>query len=345
MPQLQTPSKQKSGTLERAKEIAPDAAKLVTAAGITGYTAVKGLNRKFAIDDAIAKAAEKAKLADPRFDPTTGKKLPLTSPVRAQQTADFTQAIKRPVLLQEATAAVGREKARLAKPSRFSRIKANLQNIRASMGGGQPAPSQAPATLRSAASNVRPAYKDVRANMEAANDMRGVRNAVGDMLDVGRRGSSILNSEIHPALTKVADVVKKGGKFGGKVVGYGALPLSLGMNFLAKKEAESFAQAQAGKSATGKPLPPTDAQKLAAATKAQKAAPKAAHTPTDTYNIGTKYDSILTEIEKGDYGDNTAQEIWNRLRPELEKNPAFLSAFENDPAFASARKELGYRKK
>ena len=345
MPQGQTKNNSNPSTVEQFKRTAPDIAKVVTGAGITGYTAAKGLKRKFAIDEAIAQAADKAKLADPRFDPTTGKKLPLTSPIRAQQTADFTQAIKRPVLVQEAVAAVDREKGRLAKPSRFSRVKANLQNIRASMGGGQPAPVSGPATTRAVAANIRPAYKGVKASMEAANDMRGVRNAVADMMDVGRRGPSILNSELHPSLTKVADVVKKGGKFGGKVVGYGALPLSLGMNFLAKKEAESFAQAQAGKAPTGQPLNPTPSQAQAAAAKAQKASQKAAHTPTDTYNIGTTYDKILTEIEKGDYGDNAAQEIWNRLRPELEKNPAFLSAFENDPAFASARKELGYRKK
>lgn len=345
MPQGQTKNSSNPSTVEQFKRTAPDIAKVVTGAGITGYTAVKGINRKLAIDEAIRQAADKAGLKDPKFDPKTGKKLPLISPIRAQQTADFTQAIKRPVLVQEATAAVGREKGRLSKPSRFSRIKANLQNIRASMGGGQPAPAPTPATTRAAAANVRPAYKGVRSTMEAANDMRGVRNAVGDMMDIGKRGPSILNSELHPSLTKVADVVKKGGKFGGKVVGYGALPLSLGMNFLAKKEAESFAQAQAGKTPTGQPLASTAAQAQAAATKAQKAAVKAAHTPTDTYNIGRKYDSILTDIEKGDYGDNTAQEIWNRLRPELEKNPAFLSSFENDPAFEKARKELGYRKK
>jgi hypothetical protein len=343
MPQ-QTKYKSPPATWERAKEMAPDVAKVVTAAGITGYTAVKGLNRKLAIDEAIAQAADKAKLADPKLDPKTGRKLPLTSPIRAQQTADFTQAIKRPVLVQEAAAAVGREKGRLSKPGRFSRIKANLQNIRASMGGGQPAPAPVPATNRVAAANIRPSYKGVRASMEAANDMRGVRNAVADVMDLGKRGPSILNSELHPSLTKVADVVKKGGKFTGKVVGYGALPLSLGMNFLAKKEAESFAQAQTGKSATGKPLPLTDAQKLAAAAKQQKTTPKAAHTQQHAFDLGTKYDGILGEIEKGDYGDNARQEIWRRLRPELEKDPAFLSAWENDPAFATARKELGYKK-
>ena len=172
MPQGQTKNNSNPSTVEQFKRTAPDIAKVVTGAGITGYTAAKGLKRKFAIDEAIAQAADKAKLADPRFDPTTGKKLPLTSPIRAQQTADFTQAIKRPVLVQEAVAAVDREKGRLAKPSRFSRVKANLQNIRASMGGGQPAPVSGPATTRAVAANIRPAYKGVKASMEAANDMR-----------------------------------------------------------------------------------------------------------------------------------------------------------------------------
>lgn len=352
------PQQKKDDRTLAQKIIASPKTKIIAGTAITGaYVGndiAKGLRRKAAVDQAIAAArrpvnATNPGIPDPKFDPQTGQKLSMSSQLRAGQTANFVQNIKEPLTNQGRGAAINREVKAMVRPDKLQTIKRSLTNIRASAGMGQPAPARVVLPKREAIAgiidkargNIAEPFDEAAKSLTAAKNIKEVRKAVGGMQKVGgvrpsafsRVAKAVGNKEINPSLTKGVNALKFGGKALSKVVGYGALPLSVGINYLAKREAESFADAQTQRPRTPPANPGSNnATSNSAGNNINEAKYK--------QELVTIYNDAIDFVEKQDYSDEVKrQTIYTRVLDALKGNENYQTIWKSD-AFKTQRSEL-----
>jgi hypothetical protein len=201
----------------------------------------------------------------------TGKPLPLNSPQRAAQTSKYTQDVK-PRLKQKMLEDLMKQESRTAASTG---LRANLQNVAASLGRGAPAnvPGGPPRTIsvtkdgKSGSKTVNPRRINVSAarerfaqygkGIDEATDLKGLKGVTADFLkNEGRM--RVLNTELSPGLTKG---LQTAGKIGRGIM-YAGVPVTAVADFMSIKEANDFAAAQkkklgGGGGDQGKPPPPT----------------------------------------------------------------------------------------
>ncbi len=344
MPQQQK-KKDDRGIVQRIIE----SPKAKVVAGTTVTTATAGamtssaLRRKAAVDEAIRIAASKQGLKSPELEKGTGKPLKLTDPVRGQQTVQFAKDIKKPLIKQEINAAIAREADALQRPGLGQRIGRAAQNVRASMGRGTPAPALAGNRIdavRQAYDRLEPSIDEMRPALKGATTVKDLKGVTSGLQKLGGR-SNILGKEISPKLTRIINPIKSGGKLFGKVTGLAALPVSVGVNLLAKKEAEDFATAQQKKQGnTGAPPKPASAAPAPTAT-------GKGYTIDDVANVSQLFNDIADKIENDknlDVNDNVKRQmVWKEFSTQINANPTYVKAWQNSTHFKQIKQDLGIK--
>lgn len=312
-----------------------------TTAGAMGMNAIK---RKEAIEEALGLAARKAGLRDPAFEKGTGNKLPITSPVRGQQTVQFAKDVKKPLIKQEINAAIAREADAIQRPGLGQRIGRTVQTVRASMGRGIPPPALAGNrvdAVRQAYDRLEPSIAEMRPALKSASTVKDLKTVTSGLQKLGGR-NTILGMEINPKLTKVVNFAKSGAKGVGKTVGLAALPVSLGLNALAKKEAEGFADAQQKKQGSG-------AGRTTAPVGAKPSQPQTAkaYTIDDVAKVSEIFNLVRDEIVNDpnlDVNDNVKRQmVWKKFSTQINTNPTYVQAWQNSSHFKQIKQQLGIK--
>lgn len=179
----------------------------------------------------------------------TGKPLPLTSPQRAGQTTKFTQDVK-PRLKQKMLEDLIKQESR---SGASTGLRANLQNMSASLGRGTPAtapglPARTYATRKGSAtttprrinfSAARDRFAQYGKGIDEATDLKGLKGVTADFLkNEGRM--RVFNQELSPGLTKG---LQTAGKIGRGIMWAGA-PLTAIADVASINEANKFAADQ-----------------------------------------------------------------------------------------------------
>lgn len=202
-----------------------------------------------------------APLKNPALD-ATGKPLPLTSPQRAAQTTKFTQDVK-PRLKQKMLEDLIKQESR---SGASTGLRANLQNMSASLGRGTPAtapglPARTYASRKGSAtvnprrinfSAARDRFAQYGKGIDEATDLKGLKGVTADFLkNEGRM--RVFNQELSPGLTKG---LQTAGKIGRGIMWAGA-PLTAIADVASINEANKFAADQKKKGGDqGKSAPP-----------------------------------------------------------------------------------------
>jgi hypothetical protein len=183
-----------------------------------------------------------------------GKPLPLNSPQRAAQTSKFTQDVK-PRLAQKMLEDLIKQESRTRASTG---LRANLQNVSASLGRGAPASATGgpPRTYKARINNssgrksgsytttprrinisaARERFAQYGKGIDEATDLKGLKGVTADFLkNEGRM--RLLNTEISPGLTRG---LQTAGKIGRGIMWAGA-PLTAVADFMSIKEANDFA--------------------------------------------------------------------------------------------------------
>jgi hypothetical protein len=195
-----------------------------------------GRQEKTVRDQTTGKSARKSVAIDPNVDPKTGNKLPITSPVRAQQNVD---AVKRAKSNLKWTAdwavdqAVERElDAAKGGKGRLAKFGNAVQNVKTNLGvgstaAGLPATSSRPGKPNMSFKEVRrplrkPALDKFKGQIDAATNKRDLVRTTKDMM-AHAKGNRLgfMGKELSPGLTKAIQT-------GGKITKYGAPALALG---------------------------------------------------------------------------------------------------------------------
>jgi hypothetical protein len=195
-----------------------------------------GFERKTVKDKTTGKNVRKIVDIDPNVDPKTGKKLPITSPVRAQQNVD---AVKRAKSNLKWTAnwavdqAIERElEAAKGGKGRLAKFGNAVQNVKTNLGVGStaagiPATNSRPGKPNMSFKEVRrplrqPTLDNFKGQLDAATNKRDLVRTTKDIM-AHAKGNRLgfMGKELSPGLTKAIQA-------GGKVTKYGAPALALG---------------------------------------------------------------------------------------------------------------------
>ncbi len=288
------------------------------------------------VKDILARRAFNAKVAgtgvpNPKLDPQTGKKLPITSPVRATQTQAQLDAVKKQLFNQAAREAIARE----MQATKGTPIGRAFTNARISMGGsGTPVTAAwKPGERPKVSADLKKELKSAGSKARDAKTMADLRTVVEEMEGLGK--NSILGIPISPKAGAafrgvINSPIVKGLKKAGPFIG-GAVQ---GAEYLwSSNEAKNFATGKANKAPAGTTTP-------ASAPKPDKAA-----TPkfTDENLVIDQFHTFADQVDRDPYiGSNQkASEQVKLMTAWLKKNPQYIPAYNNSKKIQDAIKAAG----
>lgn len=255
---------------------------------------------------------------NPKIDPSTGRRLPLTSPQRAMQTQAQVRPVGNALFQQAAREAILREAKSGKNP-----IAAAFTNARISMGGsGTPVTPMVGPQRRSVSPELQQELKAARTKMSGAQNLKDVRSVVEDMGDLGKK--SILGMSTASGLGKFVKGVTTNPAF--KAVSRYAPwlgpAISTAEYFASSNEAKNFADAKAktnpgtGRSTNSTP-PAANQQK------------KIAGSPEENLLID-KFNRIGEEIDADPYtgADQGKSKQIKEFIDWVNKNPQYIPIFK-----------------
>lgn len=253
---------------------------------------------------------------NPKIDPNTGRKLPITSPVRAAQTQAQVRPVAQDLFRQAAKEAIIRE----AKAAR-NPIAAAFTNARISMGGtGTPVVPPTVNPKKTVSPELRQELTAAKGKINNAKNLADVRSVIEDMGSLGK--NSILGMPISPSAGKAIRGITSHPAYKAisKYAPWVGPVLSTGEYLWSSNEAKNFAdsKAKANPGATGPKNPPPPAK------------PKTYDGSPEENKIIDKFNQLKIEIDQNPFigADQGRSAQIKQLIDWVNQNPDLIPAFK-----------------